>query len=222
VSTPAQTVVFLHALGAWPNSWDRQLNALPEGFVGLAPEIPGVTEADTHPLDFREAADGLIAILDEHGIERAHLCGLSLGAMTATQLVLDHPDRVASLVLSGSQVAPNRVLMSVQRRIIGLRPESSAEKYGLTKKLWLANLRAVADADFRPRLAEITVPTLALCGSRDVANLPAARELAATIPGAELKIIRGAGHEWNVQLPDRFNAVIGDFYTGLLAKKSSS
>lgn len=211
----SQVVMFLHALGAWPASWDAQVRSLPEDFAGVAPQIPGVTEAGTEPFDLRVAASGLLAVLDERGVERAHLCGLSLGAMVATQLAIDHPNRVASLVLSGSQIAPNPTMMAVQRIVIRLLPRRVATRFGLTKVGWLAVLRALANVDFRPRLHEIGVPTLVLCGSRDVANLPAARVLAATVPGAELRVVRGAGHEWNVQMPDRFNAVIGDFYRGL-------
>ena len=210
-----QVVMFLHALGAWPASWDAQVKALPDDFVGIAPEIIGVTEADKVRFDFRKAAEALLPVLDEHNAERAHLCGLSLGAMVATQLVIDHPDRVASLVLSGSQVAPNQAMMAVQRGVIRMFPERTAEGFGLTKKSWLGVLREIAAVDYRENLGDIDVPTLVLCGSRDVANLPAARLLARSIPGAELKIVPRAGHEWNKQFPDLFNEVIADFYGSL-------
>jgi pimeloyl-ACP methyl ester carboxylesterase len=39
------------------------------------------------------------AILDHLGIERAHVCGLSLGGMVAQELAIQQPNRVASLVL---------------------------------------------------------------------------------------------------------------------------
>ena len=210
-----QVVIFLHALGAWPEAWDAQVQSLPAPYAGIAPTIAGVKEAGTVPFSFADAADDLVTVLDRQDADRTHLCGLSLGAMVATQFAIDHPARVASLVLSGSQVAPNPAMMAVQRAVIRLLPERTAAGFGLTKRSWLAMVRAVADADFRSRLHEIEAPTLVLCGSRDVANLPAARLLARTVPGAELKIIRGAGHEWNNQFPERFNDVIGDFYRSL-------
>lgn len=210
-----QVVTFLHALGAWPSAWDQQIAGLPPGFSGRAPEIPGIKEAADTAFDFHRASADIVAGLDAEGIDRTHLCGLSLGAMVATQIALDHPDRVASLVLSGSQIAPNPALMAVQRTVVRLLPERVATRYGLAKENWLATLQAIAAVDVRTRLPEITVPTLVLCGSRDVANLPASRQLAAAVPEARLQVIRGAGHEWNLQFPDRFNSVIGDFYRQL-------
>ncbi|MFC6509886.1 alpha/beta fold hydrolase [Promicromonospora citrea] len=215
----ADTVLFLPDLGAGPDSWAAQLRALPEWMTGLAPEIPGLDRAGTPgAFTFPGAAAGLRDLLDERRIERVHVCGLSLGAMTATQLALDFPERVASLVLSGSQVAPHPALMTVQRAVIRLLPESTAAGMGLTKAQWLGALRVVADADFRPGLASIQAPVLVLCGARDVANLPAARELAATLPDAELQIVPRAGHTWNVELPDLFSRTVATFWARLAAR----
>jgi pimeloyl-ACP methyl ester carboxylesterase len=38
-----------------------------------------------------------VAVLDGHGIERAHIVGMSLGGITAQLVALDHPERVASV-----------------------------------------------------------------------------------------------------------------------------
>jgi pimeloyl-ACP methyl ester carboxylesterase len=42
------------------------------------------------------AADA-VRVLDEHGVERAHVVGMSMGGGIAQQVVLDYPDRVLSL-----------------------------------------------------------------------------------------------------------------------------
>ncbi|MFJ3406433.1 alpha/beta fold hydrolase [Promicromonospora sp. NPDC090134] len=216
MATDVDTVLFLPGLGAGKDPWAAQLGALPAGLTGLAPEIPGLDRAATPgAFTLADAARELCDLLDERGIERAHVCGLSLGAMTATRLALDFPDRVASLVLSGSQVRPHPALMLIQRGVVRMLPERTAAGMDMTKAQWLGALRVVADADFRAGLPSIQAPTLVLCGSRDVANIPAARELAAGIPGAELRIVPRAGHPWNVQFPALFSRTIAEFYERL-------
>jgi 3-oxoadipate enol-lactonase len=216
MTTNVETVLFLPGLGAGVDPWDAQLGALPAGFTGVTPEIPGLDRAATPgAFTFVGAAGALRDLLDERGLERVHVCGLSLGAMTATQVALDFPERVASLVLSGSQVRPHPALMAIQRTMVRMLPERTAQGMAMTKAQWLGALQVVADANFRGRLASITAPTLVLCGGRDVANIPAAREIAAAAPNAELRIVPRAGHLWNQQLPDLFSRTIGDFYTRL-------
>lgn len=46
------------------------------------------------------------------------------------------------------------------------------------------------------------MPTLVLCRSKDRSNVPLSRELAAGIPAAELRIVPGATHLWNLQQPE--------------------
>lgn len=59
---------------------DEQLAALPEGFTGIAPQIAGLTDTDRSTFTLRGAAADVISDLDGREIDRAHLCGLSLGA----------------------------------------------------------------------------------------------------------------------------------------------
>jgi pimeloyl-ACP methyl ester carboxylesterase len=45
----------------------------------------------------------MMAVLDGYGIERAHLVGMSLGGYLSQMAALQHPRRVASLTLIGSE-----------------------------------------------------------------------------------------------------------------------
>ncbi len=213
MASSAQTVVFLHGIGAGPESWDAQRAALPEGFTGIAPPIAGL--ADTDGFSLAAAAGAVHDELDRRGIERAHLCGLSLGGMVATQVAIDHPHRVESLVLSGSQVKPHPSLMAVQNAILRLLPASWVTPPGMSKTQMLALLRSIGDTDLRDRLHRISAATLVLCGTKDRANLPAARQLASSIRRAELQIVPGAGHDWNVRRPTEFSIRLNAFYASL-------
>ncbi|WP_136618348.1 MULTISPECIES: alpha/beta fold hydrolase [Mesorhizobium] len=57
------------------------------------------------PYTFDDMADDAMQILDEHGIGKAHVVGMSMGGMIAQLVALKHPSRVASLtVISSSPV----------------------------------------------------------------------------------------------------------------------
>lgn len=204
-------VVFLHGIGVGPDSWDDQIAALPHGYSGYAPRIAGLTNDDEAAFTLIGAANDVVRDLDRRGIDRAHICGLSLGAMVAVQVAIGYPDRVASLMLAGGQVHPPRALMAIQSAVMRILPARLVAPDGTSKQRVLATLAEVARVDFRPDLARITAPTLVLCGSKDAANLPAARALAAGIPNARLSVIDGGGHELNTHKPREFSTEVVSF-----------
>src|SRR5262245_8096981 len=61
------------------------------------------------PFSLEDLADDWIAILDQERIERAVLCGLSMGGMTAMRLALAAPERVRALILLDTSADPELV-----------------------------------------------------------------------------------------------------------------
>jgi 3-oxoadipate enol-lactonase len=76
---------------------------------------------------------------------------------------------------------------------------------------------AMADRpDSVPLLPRITCPTLVIVGAEDHTTPPAeARLIAQGIAGARLAVIPGAGHMSNLEQPELFNKVVGEFVAGL-------
>ena len=73
-------------------------------------------------------------------------------------------------------------------------------------------LHAIAEADLRPVLPMIDVPTLLLYGAEDARSpLPVAEAMHQAIRGSELVVLPGVGHMSNLEAPDRFNAVVRGF-----------
>jgi 3-oxoadipate enol-lactonase len=75
----------------------------------------------------------------------------------------------------------------------------------------VAALDAFSRVDLRPRLGEIQVPTLVVCGTKNRFSLKGSYALAAGIHGARLDLIKDAGHVWNLETPDLFTRTVGDF-----------
>lgn len=100
-------LVMLHGGGPGASAWSNFGSALPgfaEDFRTLLVDQPGFGGSDKPAVEgnyFRFAADHVVALLDELGLDRVHLLGNSLGGGTAMRLALDHPDRVGRLVLMG-------------------------------------------------------------------------------------------------------------------------
>ena len=59
-------------------------------------------ETAAPPYTFSDMAKDAVGLLDAIGVEKAHICGLSMGGMIAQVLALEHPERVLSLISMAS------------------------------------------------------------------------------------------------------------------------
>lgn len=95
-----QPFVFLHGLGA---SRAQALSAVAglDGVECLAIDAPahGDSAASSVPLSFGAFAQTVVDLLDEFGIGRAVIGGISMGAGISLRIARDFPDRVSALVL---------------------------------------------------------------------------------------------------------------------------
>jgi pimeloyl-ACP methyl ester carboxylesterase len=222
-------IVFVHAFGSSSRGWTPQLRVLGDRFRVLAPDLPGHGETPG-PFTLDRAVESVRSAIAEAG-GRAHLVGISGGAVVCLLTCLEHPTQVAGLVLSGGLARPPR-WFALQRAMTRLAPEpvlarmlrgglsggsaeyaqaAGAEFRRCGKRTFLGALRELADLDLRPRLGQIAVPTLVLCGANDRPNIPLSRELAAGISTAELRIVPAANHIWNLQQPEAFNETVAAF-----------
>ncbi len=101
------TLVLLPGLGLGPDLWEPHLDALTKNFRVVAPELPGFGSfSGRGPFRFDDAASFVADLIgDDRGA--AFVCGLSLGALVALQLTVDHPGRVRGLVLASGIARPN-------------------------------------------------------------------------------------------------------------------
>ena len=101
-------VVCLHGLGGTKASFLPTTAALAEDYRVIAMDLPGFGESGK-PLraayDAPFFANSVIALLDELGIERAHLIGNSMGGRVAIELGLLHPERVNRLAMLSPALA---------------------------------------------------------------------------------------------------------------------
>ncbi|MFQ5699416.1 MAG: alpha/beta fold hydrolase [Myxococcota bacterium] len=180
----------------------------------------------------------LLAILDAEQIERAALVCQSMGGWTGLPTALRHPERVACLVLCGTPgglftaavaEAAAQIAARIEREGVrgnaalapdfAVREPARAHLYdqisALNPGLPPAALARLFDPKVRldPQdLEGFSVPTLVVAGEHDPLFGPKVlREVAQSIPGAELREFPGVGHSSYFEDPLRFNEWVGDF-----------
>ncbi len=200
--------IFIHGLGQSPESWDRTIRKLAVQ-DSICPDLTEIVRGkDVTYSNLYAAFSDLCGRVDG----KLDLCGLSLGGVLALHDAAEHPDRVNSLVLIAAQYKMPRALLRFQNLIFRWMPEAKFVQTGFGKADFLRLCSSMMDMDFRESLSKIDCPVLVICGERDRANRSASRQLAKLLKNAELTIMRGIGHEVNVEAPERLAEILGRFY----------
>jgi pimeloyl-ACP methyl ester carboxylesterase len=90
--TDAPTVAFVEGLGYGKWMWQFQREPLAESYDTIVFDNRGTGDSDCPegPYTIAEMADDLAAVLDDAGVESAHVVGASMGGMIAQRFALDH------------------------------------------------------------------------------------------------------------------------------------
>ena len=237
-------IVFLHGVGSDKSVWAPQLDHFGRTRRAVAFDYPGYGDsapaaAGTTRDDYAAA---IFAGLDRLGIDRAHVCGLSLGGVVAIAMHAQAPDRCASLILAdtfavhpdGPGIHERSIAGSADLRAMAearvdfllaagasdaIRHEVVETMARIDPAAYRIGAEAVWLADQRDRAAAIDVPALVVVGEEDRATPPElSRDLAAMIAQARLETIPGAGHIANLERAATFNRHVEDFIAEVEAR----
>ena len=229
-------LLLIHAFPVDARMWAGQLR----GARTVAPNLPGFGGAEAVAggvLTMEAAAERCVSALDDAGLDRAVVCGLSMGGYVAFELWRRAPDRIAGLVLANTRAGADTPEGAAGRRALAERlaaegnvlvesppPLLSDEPPpGLWDEVtgWIADQPTASIAaaalgmaerpDSTPDLPGIGVPTLVITSDRD-ALIPqeVTSPMAEQIPGARLEVIVGAGHLSNLERPEEFSRLLGE------------
>lgn len=226
-------MVLSHGFGSSSRMWAPNVAALSTDRPVITWDLRGHGRSDS-PLDQDlYTADAcvadLAALLDEAGVPRAVLAGLSLGGYLSLRFYLAHPDRVAALVLCDTgpgyrndqarQEWNDRAFAQADRIDAGGLAALGGDSGHHTSAAGVARaargMLTQWDGSVIESLPSIAVPTLVVVGSRDKPFLGAASYMATKIPGARQVVINDAGHVSNVDAPAEFNAAVLEFLGSL-------
>lgn len=201
--------IFIHGLGQTPDSWDAALSYLGEANTHVCPAL--VEGVKNQKVNYKNLYKAFSKLCDKFE-EPIDLCGLSLGGVLALNYAMDKPERVKSLVLIATPYKMPQMLLKLQNFCFRFMPKSMFQEMGFGKKEYIGLCKSMAKLDFSDRLHKVTCPAMIICGEKDNVNKKTAEELAMLLSHARLELIKGAGHEVNVEAPDKLGELLLSFY----------
>ena len=234
----ADVVVLSNSLGTTQELWSRQIPELAERFRVLTYDHPGhgASELLARPCTVETFAHGLLGLLDELGLERVSLCGVSLGGIVGMALALEAPERVERLVLActsaylgppegwaeRARIVRTAGMEAIADTVVGRwftpeLPREQPETVARFRAMLAATppegyarcCEAVGAWDARERISAIASPVLVVAGKDDPATpVENAELIASRIPGARLHVLERAAHLANVERATAFTSAV--------------
>lgn len=211
--------ILLHGNGEDNSYFEHQMDYFCKRYRVIAVDTRGHGKSPrgTAPFAIGQFADDLKDFMDELGISRAVILGFSDGANIAMIFALRYHERVNALILNGGNLNPRGVKAMTQIPIeIGYRIVSkfASNSVWARKNAEMLGLMVNDPNIEAEELAKITVPTLVICGTKDLIKESHSKEIARDIPNAKLAIING-GHFIASQNFEVFNRVVDNWLSGV-------
>lgn len=239
----APPVLLLNSLGSTLAMWERQVPALAERFLVIRCDTRGHGESPVPPGPYLidDFVDDAVALLDNLGIERAHVAGLSLGGMVAIRLAAVNPERVDRLALlcTSAQLGPPQTWTE---RAATVRAKGTGAVAETVVARWLTEDRRAADPlttdylrdmvaatpadgyaaccdtirdlNLRDALPSITAPTLVVAGTDDPSTPPVhLQTIAAGISGARLIELADCAHMATIDQAEAVTAALVEHFS---------
>ncbi len=233
-------VVLSPSLGTELTMWEAQARRLAGHHRVISYDIRGhgQSPAPPGPYAIEDLGRDLLGLLDRLELERASLCGISIGGMASMWVAAHAPERVERLVVccSSAHIDPagayrDRAAL-VRERGLAVVAEGALERWftpgfrdshpdvvrWMCERLlavpvegYASCCEALAGEDLRDELAVIRAPTLVIAGREDPATPPQHSEaIVAGISDSRLEIVADAAHLANLGQPDAVSDLIAD------------
>lgn len=237
----SECIVFLHAAFADHTQFNPQVNALSEKYRVIVPDLIGhgksqhIQKGD----NIDQMADYIKVILDSENVRKAHLAGVSLGAVVVQDFANKYPERLKSIACFGGYDINHfdrkeqkenskgqagmmfKAIFSIKwfaeanKKISAYTEQAQQDFYEMNirfpKKsfMFLGGLNKLVNKRKTPPR---TYGLLIGCGEHDIAAAqPIAKRWHESEPESKLKIFEGAGHLVNMDVPEVFNEVMTQF-----------
>jgi pimeloyl-ACP methyl ester carboxylesterase len=222
-------LLLIHGLGCSGETWDPTLREMRRRDLTcstIAPDMPGYGRSMGWPRDalgMEDMADWLIKLLDQRGINRAHLAGNSMGCQVALAMARRHADRVGGIVLQGPTTGER--IVPAWRYVTGLIADTIYENPAYTLRLlkmytqmgpyrYAITVKKMLEDDPFATIGQVKAPCLVIRGGNDaIVSDKVARRLAAALPDAVYLPLDSAAHAIEFNNPREFVDAMLTFLT---------
>ncbi len=232
-----EPLVLLHGLFGALSNFKDLIEHFRKGYKVIVPMLP-LFDLDIFHTSVGGLAKYVHKFIETRNLDNIHLLGNSLGGHVALVHVLKHPERIKSLILTGSSgLFENGMGDSYPKRgdyeyirkkteITFYDPKTASkelvdEVFEITNnRIKVIKIIALAKSAIRNNLGEelnqIKQPTLLIWGNNDTITPPfVAKEFQKLIPNSELHFIDKCGHAPMMEVPQEFNTLLDQFLTRL-------
>ncbi len=237
-----ETLLLLHGLFGALSNFAGIINHFSGRYNVVVPMLP-IYEMPIFEVSVVGLVDFVTKFVDYKGYTHVHLLGNSLGGHVAQLYALAHPEKVASITLTGSSglfesafgtAFPKRGDYEYIKAKTGdtfydptvASKELVDEVFGIVNDRSKA-IRVVATAksavrhNLGDKLHGIKAPTLLVWGNQDTVTPPfVAEKFHELIPNSQLHFIDKCGHAPMMEKPDDFNRILSEFLAEVTAAKT--
>jgi len=208
-------LVLVHAGFVDSRMWDEQFSVFAQQYRVLRYDLRGFGKSKLSPGPFSHRQD-LHRLLNFVGLERAHLLGCSMGGGVVVDFTLEHPEKVASLVLVSSALGgypmTGEMPKPMQELMDALQAKDLARAAEIAGRLWIAGPHRTpeqVDKGILGRAREMSLTALPNIFVKEEPLVPPAFERLAKIVAPTLVMVG--------ELDDASIATIGGFLNAHIA-----
>jgi len=229
------TLMLLHGLFGALSNFSDLIEKFRTTHKVVVPLLP-LFDLDILHTSVSGLAKHVTQFIEHRGYEKVNLLGNSLGGHVALIYTLKHPEKINSLILTGSsglfenamgdsypkrgdyEYIKNKTAQTFYDPAVATT-ELVDEVFEITKnRLKVIKIIALAKSAIRHNLGEelneIKVPTCLIWGKNDIVTPPfVAEEFKKLIPQSELHFIDKCGHAPMMEVPKEFNEILSKFLT---------
>lgn len=240
---PGEPLLLLHGLFGGLSNFGAQIDAFADRYNVIIPTLPIMT-LPLRKVSLAGLVDHLADFVEHRGFERVHLMGNSLGGHVAILYAIDRPQRIASIVLTGSSglfesamgnsFPPRGNYDFIKKKVETTFHDPATSTKELVDEVYdtvndrnkgiriVMTAKSAVRHNLAHKLHHVTAPTLLVWGKQDTITPPfVGEQFEELIADSELHFIDRCGHAPMMERPEEFNRIMGGFLERVTTREPS-